>query len=158
MRAILVAAAVAILLVGCGGASGGGCKVKLSGAVTEDLLCLAASSPTPQGSGMTVAAYTTTKPRKTLSIACAATSQPPAPATYSGATCFGMWRQELADGGTDVWQAGALGGGSVTMTITGLGAPLSTVDGGYTILGNAQATLEAQSGGASGTIQVDATF
>jgi hypothetical protein len=159
MRTLLVVA-VAVLCGACGGNStGGGCKVKLSGAVTADLTCIAASSPVPQGgSGVTVAAYTIDKPRKTLSLVCAAPDQPPKPGTYSGATCIGLWRQDLADGGTEAWQAGAGGQGSVTIAVTGLGSPLSTVDGGYTIIGNAQATLPAQSGGATGTVEVSATF
>jgi hypothetical protein len=154
----LLAVAVAVLCGACGSPTGGGCKVKLSGAVTEDRTCIAASAPAPMGSGLSVSVFTIDKPRKTLSLACAAPDQPPKPGTYSGSTCFGQWRQDLPDGGSEAWGAGIGGPGSVTITVTGLGAPLSTLDGGYTLIGSAQATLQAQTGGATGTIDVSATF
>lgn len=155
----LVLGSVVVLTSACGGNStGGGCKVQLSGAVTADLICIAASAPQGTGSGLAVTAYTTTTPRKTLSLACASTSQPPATGDYSGNTCLGLWREDVAGADAKVWQGGATGAGSVKMTITGLGSPLSTLDGGYTIIGSAQATLEASSGGATGTVTVDATF
>lgn len=161
MRALLFLGVlgVAVVAASCGGSQGGGCKVKLSGAVTFESLCIAASAPAGTGSGLAVSAFTVDRPRKTLSLACAATSQPPATGEYSGPTCFGTWREDDAAGGDDkVWQAGAGGGGSVKMIITGLGAPLSTVDGGYTLIGSVEAKLEPLSGGATGTIDVSGTF
>ncbi|MEW6434637.1 MAG: hypothetical protein AB1730_24315 [Myxococcota bacterium] len=156
--AVVAVVAVAVLAACGGGSTGGGCKVQLSGPVTADMLCIAASAPQGNGSGLAVTAFTTTKPRKTLSLACASTSQPPATGDYSGNTCFGMWREDVDGADPKVWQGGATGAGSVKMTLTGLGAPLSTVDGGYTLIGSAQATLEASSGGATGTVTVNATF
>lgn len=155
---VLGSVVVVAVAAACGGSTGGGCKVQLSGAVTADLICIAASAPQGSGSGLAVTAFTTTKPRKTLSLACASTSQPPATGDYSGNTCFGLWREDVDGADPKVWQGGATGGGSVKMTITGLGSPLSTLDGGYTIIGNAQATLEASSGGATDTVTVNATF